>query len=301
MCIVVESAAPKDDPDMNVRAEARAVTFPGGMRDTENETYLCTAFHITPNKHKYVVGFEPNATMHVAHHILIYGCDVPGYQEQDSPRAVWDCGEMSHSNSEFFKGPTCASGAQIVYAWARDAPALKLPEGVGFKIGGNSGIRYLVLQVHYADTTAFLTKERKTDMSGIVLNILPGDTSLQGCDGLLGEEWQVDKHWQAQPARASDVLPRQKGHQDCQGRRAGTFCARFAGLVVYAVSNNGISATGDDEMCNFYMMYYVDGDQILNYKDCFSYGPPVYYWQRDPLLSSSLTAEIDRDASSLDD
>lgn len=36
-----------------------------------------------------------------------------------------------------------------MYAWARDAPTLKLPNGVGFKVGGDSQINYLVLQVHY--------------------------------------------------------------------------------------------------------------------------------------------------------
>ena len=34
-----------------------------------------------------------------------------------------------------------------MYAWAKNAPATKLPEDVGFKIGGNTGHKYLVLQV----------------------------------------------------------------------------------------------------------------------------------------------------------
>lgn len=38
---------------------------------------------------------------------------------------------------------------QIVYAWARDAPSLHLPKDVGFLIGKDSPIKYLVLQVHY--------------------------------------------------------------------------------------------------------------------------------------------------------
>ncbi|KOB78053.1 Uncharacterized protein OBRU01_03039, partial [Operophtera brumata] len=38
---------------------------------------------------------------------------------------------------------------QVVYAWARDAPSLLLPEDVGFLIGKDSPIKYLVLQVHY--------------------------------------------------------------------------------------------------------------------------------------------------------
>ena len=38
----------------------------------------------------------------------------------------------------------------MLYAWARNAPKLDLPEGVGFKVGGGGNIKYLVLQVHYA-------------------------------------------------------------------------------------------------------------------------------------------------------
>jgi peptidylglycine monooxygenase len=44
---------------------------------------------------------------------------------------------------------------QVLYAWARDAPKLELPEGVGFKVGGKSPIQYLVLQVHYATMKPF--------------------------------------------------------------------------------------------------------------------------------------------------
>jgi peptidylglycine monooxygenase len=51
--------------------------------------------------------------------------------------------------------------------------------------------------------------------------------------------------------------------------------------------------TGDDEMCNFYMMYYVDGQQILNKKYCFSAGPPFYYWTSE----FSVPTEVDQDAS----
>lgn len=39
---------------------------------------------------------------------------------------------------------------QVLYAWARDAKALELPEDVGFQVGKGSKISYLVLQVHYS-------------------------------------------------------------------------------------------------------------------------------------------------------
>ncbi len=44
----------------------------------------------------------------------------------------------------------CSSKPQILYAWAKDAPKLELPEDVGFRIGKDSDVKYLVLQVHYS-------------------------------------------------------------------------------------------------------------------------------------------------------
>ena len=40
-----------------------------------------------------------------------------------------------------------------------------------------------------------------------------------------------------------------------------------------------IGPTGDDEMCNFYMMYYVEGDKILDNQYCTTYGPPSWYFK----------------------
>lgn len=38
------------------------------------------------------------------------------------------------------------------------------------------------------------------------------------------------------------------------------------------------SLTSDDEMCNFYVMYWTHGSEGLNLKQCFSYGPPLFRW-----------------------
>jgi len=112
--------------------------------------------------------------MNTAHHILVYGCELPGYYERDTPRAIWDCGEMAETVTEFPRAPTCSRGSQIVYAWAMDAPKLVLPEGVGFKVGGDTGVNFLVLQVHYATVDKF--QNGATDNSGIVLSLLDGKT-----------------------------------------------------------------------------------------------------------------------------
>jgi peptidylglycine monooxygenase len=64
--------------------------------------------------------------------------------------------ESSETETQFKQGPVCKGGKQsIVFAWALDAPKLVLPEDVSFKLGGNTDIKYLVLQVHYANVDAF--------------------------------------------------------------------------------------------------------------------------------------------------
>jgi len=37
--------------------------------------------------------------------------------------------------------------------------------------------------------------------------------------------------------------------------------------------------TGDDEMCNYYIMYWVEGDQLIENPFCQSAGPPMYYFR----------------------
>lgn len=134
------------------------------VKPNRPELYLCTPVKVDYTKPYYIVGFEPKATMNTAHHMLLYGCEKPG-----SDRPVWNCGEMAQNeNSVEETASPCSEGSQIIYAWAMDAPKLELPQDVGFKVGKNSTIKYLVLQVHYAHIDKF--KDGSTDDSGIFLH-----------------------------------------------------------------------------------------------------------------------------------
>jgi hypothetical protein len=80
------------------------------------------------------VKFEPFASADRVHHMLLYGCDAPAQSSK-----VWK------------GGATCAGSSHILYAWARNAPSLTLPEDVGFAIGNaEDAVQYIVLQIHYA-------------------------------------------------------------------------------------------------------------------------------------------------------
>ncbi|XP_028966675.1 probable peptidylglycine alpha-hydroxylating monooxygenase 1 [Galendromus occidentalis] len=301
-----------------------------GVSPTQNETYLCVGQELEEDAN-YIIGFLPNASAHVAHHILIYGCSVPGYHQRDTPRAVWDCGEMSTGQgSGYIRAPVCAEGSQIIYAWALDAPPLELPKGIGFKIGGDSGVNFLVLQVHYADVSSFVNGH--TDRSGIRLQTVKGDSGLVkrragvyllGTGGIMPRKkethletackidqditmypfaFRTHTHKLGQAVSgwkvARDQLTKENQwtligkrnpqlpqmfypiSQALKVQKGDVLAARCT-MYNFRDHTTFIGSTNNDEMCNFYIMYYVDGDRILDEKYCFSAGYPTYDWVSD--------------------
>ncbi|XP_050074872.1 peptidylglycine alpha-hydroxylating monooxygenase [Anopheles maculipalpis] len=301
------------------------------------ELYLCTPVKVDYTKSYYIVGFEPNATMATAHHMLLYGCGQPG-----SESAVWNCGEMSGGSED--SGSPCGSGAasQIIYAWARDAPKLELPEGVGFKVGKDSPIQYIVLQVHYAHIDKF--KDGTTsDDSGIFIHYTTKPLSKQAGVILLGTagyippmatehmetlcDIQEDKviypfAYRTHTHSLGRVVSGYRIRKDESGADQWTLLGKRDPLtpqMFYPVESRDpirkndrlaarctmesnrtritrIGATNEDEMCNFYLMYYVENDEPLHMKYCFSNGPPLFRWSN---RETELNHIPDYDASHL--
>jgi peptidylglycine monooxygenase len=324
------------------------------IRPDHAEQYLCKAYRVRKDQDgQFIVGFNPQADAHRVHHMLMYGCERPGIFQRDSPNFVWDCSEMHASSqalddenslmgqslpisSSYEEGPVChASGKQqILYGWALDAPSLKLPHGVGFKIGGlDSGIEFLVLQVHYGHYDMFKRLPSLTDNSGLILDVRrnnenSGITRRAGVLLLFSlgyvpmgknkhEIWcEIEDDIEIHPFRFR-VHTHKLGTQ-VKGVKIGRhqndqlgFDVDKATLIgagnpqqpqmfypvqdsnmtlskgdkVYATCefNNmkdhdvKIGQTGDDEMCNFYMMYWTDSKSLLTNNQCTGYNPPQSY------------------------
>ncbi|XP_075215603.1 peptidylglycine-alpha-hydroxylating monooxygenase [Lycorma delicatula] len=296
------------------------------VRPNKPELYLCTPIKVNFTRNYYIVGFEPNASMNTAHHMLLYGCKTPG-----SSKPVWDCGEMASEESTEESASPCNLGSQVIYAWARDAPMLRLPKDVGFEVGGNSPIQYLVLQVHYAHIDKF--KDGSRDNSGVFLHYTErpmqrlAGVLLLGTAGLIPpktveymetsceikenktihpfafrththslgkvvsgyrvranergiDEWTLlGKH---DPLKPQMFYPIQN---DIKIHKSDIVAARCT-MESRRNSITYIGATNKDEMCNFYLMYWVEGKSPLEQKYCFSRGPPLYYWSRDQELNN---------------
>ncbi|XP_065314076.1 uncharacterized protein LOC135923321 isoform X2 [Gordionus sp. m RMFG-2023] len=108
------------------------ITMPGVAPPT-NDAYFCTSEAINAER-RYLVDFKVHSSMEVAHHILLYGCKVPYYLNLP----YWQCGNICGD-----------SAVKIIYAWARNASQFSYPKDVGYKIGQEVDIDYLVMQIHY--------------------------------------------------------------------------------------------------------------------------------------------------------
>ncbi|CAK9830409.1 Peptidylglycine alpha-hydroxylating monooxygenase [Anthophora retusa] len=292
------------------------------VKPNRDELYLCTPVKVDPARNYYLIGFEPNATMTSTHHILLYGCGKPG-----SSKPVWNCGEMGHgTNDNEDTMVPCAEESQILYAWARDAPTLILPEGVGFKVGGDSPIKYLVLQVHYGHVEQF--KDGRTDDSGVFLhytlrplNKLAG-VLLLGTSGIIPPRRTTYMETACMIKENKTIHPiAYRTHTHSLGKVVSGYLVKpdytwielgkrdpLTPQMFYPIHNKVSATQGDqiaarctmsstrdswtqigatkaDEMCNFYLMYYVENDEPLSVKYCFTSGPPHYYWKDAGLLN----------------
>ncbi|KAF7284671.1 hypothetical protein GWI33_021759 [Rhynchophorus ferrugineus] len=268
----------------------------------KDEFYVCTPIKIESDKNFYIVGFEPNATMNVAHHMLLFGCSTPGTDQE-----YWDCGEMAESDSDgrLQKATPCGSGNHVIYAWARNAKPLKLPEDVGFLVGKDTPIKYLVLQIHY--TKKF--PEGQTDSSGLFLLYTQRPQSklaavlLLAAGGRIPPKTITHMDIECKINENKVIYPfAYRIHTHSLGKRDPLTPEMFypvfdttpikygdkiaARCTMDSSSRNRVTEVGptnNDEMCNFYLMYYVDHGTPLEMLSCYDMGPPNYFWENDQL------------------
>lgn len=284
------------------------------------DTYLCHKVKLDRNEPVYITEFEPHASQELVHHILVFACSEVGDED------IWNCGEMNtkvDGEQQYKTGPVCRNKQSIVYAWALDAPKLTLPKDVAFKLGGDSGKNYLVIQVHYANVDKF--NQGATDNSGIILKgqtePLPNsagvyftatngqikagetekfETACQMNEDIVIHPFAYRTHTHKLGLVNSGYLVRNSGGEQTWteiGRRSpqlpqmffpvsneveirkGDVIATRCTMKNFRDETVRIGATGDNEMCNFYIMYYVKGDQLMSNNMCYTMGPPFWYFK----------------------
>ncbi|XP_044876748.1 peptidyl-glycine alpha-amidating monooxygenase isoform X5 [Mauremys mutica] len=265
-----------------------------GVTPKQSDTYLCMSLRLPVDEEAYVVDFRPQASMDTVHHMLLFGCNIPSSTEN-----YWDCDEG-----------ICTDKSNILYAWARNAPPTRLPKGVGFKVGGETGSKYFVLQVHYGDVSAFRDKHK--DCSGVTLHLthqrqplIAGMYLMMSVNTVIppGEkvvDADIACHYQKYPMhlfayrvhthRLGKVVSGYRvrngqwtliGRQSPQLPQAfypvehlvdisfgDTLAARCVFTGEGRMTETHIGGTASDEMCNFYIMYYMEAKHAVSYMTC---------------------------------
>ncbi|XP_040608902.1 peptidyl-glycine alpha-amidating monooxygenase isoform X7 [Mesocricetus auratus] len=265
-----------------------------GVTPKESDTYFCMSMRLPVDEEAFVIDFKPRASMDTVHHMLLFGCNMPS-----STGSYWFCDEG-----------TCTDKANILYAWARNAPPTRLPKGVGFRVGGETGSKYFVLQVHYGDISAF--RDNHKDCSGVSLHLtrvpqplIAGMYLMMSVDTVIppGEKVvnsDISCHYKMYPMHVfayrvhthhlgkvvSGYRVRNKqwtliGRQSPQLPQAFypvehpvdvTFGDILAARCVFTgegrTEATHIGGTSSDEMCNLYIMYYMEAKHAVSFMTC---------------------------------
>ncbi|XP_053787648.1 peptidyl-glycine alpha-amidating monooxygenase isoform X8 [Vidua chalybeata] len=269
----------------------------------QSDTYLCMSVPLPVDDEAYVVDFKPHASMDTVHHMLLFGCNEPSSTEN-----YWDCDEG-----------TCKDKSNILYAWARNAPPTRLPKGVGFRVGGETGSRYFVLQVHYGDVSAFRDKHK--DCSGVTLHLthqkqplIAGMYLMMSVNTVIPPgkkvvDADIACHYKRSPMhlfayrvhthRLGKVVSGYRvrnGQWTLIGRQSPQLPQAFypvkypvdisyddilAARCVFSgegrTTETHIGGTANDEMCNFYIMYYMEAKHAVSYMTCTQNANPEMF------------------------
>ncbi|CAL4061158.1 unnamed protein product, partial [Meganyctiphanes norvegica] len=264
-----------------------------GVSPKEHDAYICAAFPVNSTLEEWVIRYDPLSSADRVHHMLLFGCS--GVDQKLASKGFWDCGHHG-----------VCQGGRIMYAWAKNAPATSLPPDVGFRIGGQTDIKYLTLQIHYANPI----EEGQTDNSGLRMSLTTTTQKYKAGIYLLAGGWvdippHTEKTSLDMNCRLRDTEPNEinlfayrthahslgsviTGYKYDEKSKQYTEIAKgnpqwpqafypmdkvqnikmddiLHARCTWNSTNRDrhtyIGSTGDDEMCNLYLMYYTDVDK----------------------------------------
>ncbi|KAK0055292.1 alpha-amidating enzyme precursor 1 [Biomphalaria pfeifferi] len=271
------------EPKENVIHDSTIDILMPGAKPSKPDAYLCTAYPVEDEEY-YIYKFEALANAATAHHMLLYGCD----GEPLSTESIWDCPGM------------CKNGrSTIMFAWAKNAPPTVLPKGVALRVGKNTSIKTIVLQVHYAK---IFKDSEPPDHSGLKIYTTFQKPQFVAGIFLLASNWfEIPPQVSSYPVDISCTFQKEKSifpfayrthahglgkvitgyqyngtyHEIGKGnpqwpqafypvkeiievKPGDALAARCTYDSTSMDHSVGVGSTGNDEMCNYYIMFYTD-------------------------------------------
>ncbi|XP_068561854.1 peptidyl-glycine alpha-amidating monooxygenase B isoform X2 [Cebidichthys violaceus] len=271
-----------------------------GVVPTGSDTYLCTAFSLPTSRDAYVVDFIPHANMDTVHHMLLFGCQTPV-----SSSSYWDCGSVQGTCED-------EASIMYAWARNAPPTKLPKDVGfrVGRSSGMSHLVLQIhygdvsAFKDHHRDcsgVTLRMTTKLQPFIAGIYLLmsvdtvILPGKRVTNAdisCDytsypiypfafrththhlGKVVSGFRIrDGKWSL-IGRQSPQLPQAfyPADEELNVKYGDTIAARCVFTGEGRTVKTYIGGTSDDEMCNFYIMYYMDSKHAIPYMNCMESG-----------------------------
>ncbi|XP_031143115.1 peptidyl-glycine alpha-amidating monooxygenase A isoform X2 [Sander lucioperca] len=271
-----------------------------GVVPTGSDTYLCTAFPVPTSRDAYIVDFIPHASMDTVHHMLLFGCQTPV-----STSSYWDCGSVQGTCAD-------EASIMYAWARNAPPTKLPKDVGfkVGRNSGMSHFVLQIhygdisAFRDHHRDCSGLtlrMTSKPQPFIAGIYLLmsvdtvILPGKKVTNAdiaCDytsypiypfafrththhlGKVVSGYRIrDGKWSL-IGRQSPQLPQAfyPANKEVNVKYGDTIAARCLFTGEGRTSKTYIGGTSDDEMCNFYIMYYMDSKHAIPYMNCMESG-----------------------------
>ncbi|XP_029372425.1 peptidyl-glycine alpha-amidating monooxygenase B-like [Echeneis naucrates] len=264
-----------------------------------SDTYLCMAFPM-PTRDAYIVDFIPHASMDTVHHMLLFGCQTPA-----STRSNWDCGsvpgtcedEASILYAWARNAPPTKLPKDVGFKVGKDSGMSYFVLQIHY--GDVSAFRD-----HHRDCSGLtlkMTSKPQPFIAGIYLLmsvdtiILPGKRVTNAdiaCEytsypiypfafrththhlGKVVSGYRIrDGKWSL-IGRQSPQLPQAfyPANEELNVKNGDTIAARCVFTGEGRTYKTYIGGTSEDEMCNFYIMYYMDSKHAIPYMSCIETG-----------------------------
>ncbi|XP_059395814.1 peptidyl-glycine alpha-amidating monooxygenase B isoform X1 [Carassius carassius] len=267
-----------------------------GVIPTESDSYFCMAVPVPTSQEAYIVDFVPHATMDTAHHMILYGCQTP-YATQ----GYWDCGKELGTCRDQAK-------IMYAWARNAPPTKLPKDVGfkVGGNTRVNYFVLQIHygdvknFRDHHRDCSGLtlrMTSKRQPFIAGMYLmmsvdTVIPPGKKVTNADiactypsspmypfafrththslGKVVSGYRVRNGQWTQIGRQSPLLPQAfyPVTNTIDVRNGDILAARCVFTGEGRTTITQIGGTSNDEMCNFYIMYYMDNTHAVPYMNC---------------------------------
>ncbi|KAF5889985.1 peptidyl-glycine alpha-amidating monooxygenase isoform X1, partial [Clarias magur] len=271
-----------------------------GVTPTVSDSYYCMAVPVPTSREVYIVDFVPHASMETAHHMLLYGCRTPF-----STKGYWDCGSEQGTCEDEAKimyawarnAPPTKLPKDVGFRVGGDTRITY------FVLQIHYGDVYN-FKDHHKDCSGLtlrMTSKPQPFIAGMYLmmsvdTVIPPGKTVTNADiacnyqsypmypfafrththrlGKVVSGYRVRKGEWTLIGRQSPQLPQAfyPASNAIDVRYGDTLAARCVFTGEGKTKKTQIGGTSNDEMCNFYIMYYMESQHAQPYMDCMDHG-----------------------------